>query len=66
MVDEEGRRICGGNEYILSDRMGSFFLSIYTGTEGLYRQYMRASNLLLSRRTFQTFADTGELRSPFR
>jgi len=51
---------------IFFDRMRSLLLSIYTGTEGLYRQYMRASNLLLSRRTFQTFADTGEFRSPFR
>ena len=50
---------------IFFDRMRSFLPSIYTGTEGLYRQYMRASNLL-SRRTFQTFADTGEFRSPFR
>jgi len=44
----------------------SFLLSIYTGTEGLYRQYIRASNLLHSRRAFQTLADTGEFRSPFR
>jgi len=47
-------------------QMRSFFLSIDTRTEGLYRQYMRASRLLRSRRTFQTFADTGEFRSPFR
>ena len=33
---------------IFFDRMRSFLLSIYTRTEGLYRQYMRASNLLLS------------------
>ena len=46
--------------------MRSFLLSIYTGSEGLYRQYMRASNLLHSRRTFQTLADTVEFRSPFR
>jgi len=50
---------------IFFDRMRSFLLCIYTGTEGLYRQYMRASDLLLSRRTFQTCADTVEFRSPF-
>jgi len=64
VVDEEGQRSQGGTEYILIEGV-SILLSIYIGTEGVYRQYRRFSHLLRSRRSFQVLAHTMGFRSPF-